>query len=784
MLSLNCIEAVSTRLPRTSFFVLLLLAGTLSAAMAQTDLISGVVIDADTHTPLKGASVQVAGPSLEVDAGAISNDEGKYAIEKMPPGRYSIKVTYIGYLTQTVDGVKMIAGQSIAIDFALTRAPVEFEEIVVSVSRRPENIIDASASIVKVGWEEARRNAADNSYTSLLKNVKGIDYTQTGMLTEAFNTRGFNAAFNTRMVMLLDGIPIWLPAAFNLAFPVPRDDIQNIEVLVGPGSALYGPDAVAGVVNIATRDPAGSQGTTLAVAGGSRSTFKGRLRHAGVRKDWGWKVSGDYQRARDFEVVNTFYSADSTVSATDDPDFDTNSLRGNIGLSHSLDGESGIDFAAGGSIANFIDLLDTGRAQRDDFNADYQRLTYHSSRFFFNIYRAKIDGSDDFLLHTRAKNRLAGYSREEARRRSPLDFASTTRGMEARYSFTPSLWTNSHFNVGTDLRKTKSETSWIRGTPDIGQVGLYGHGEIDLDEKFRLVLSARTDFHELYDTQISPKAGLIYKPGPATAFRLTFNRAFRNPGIIQDRSELPLGLGMVLRGSGEGFAFGTATGEPLPAEYTAGIPELEPEKNTTVELGCKSILAGKLFLDISGYRSRYSNFIIPLRLIGNPAEGIFVLDENGIPREGELTVTYLNYGEQVVWGLDLGVNAYVSKQVLLKSNASLIKADDLKAPEGIDQPFNTPGAILNAVLSLSDLPIQGSTVDLALRHVSEFDFRTAAHVGTVPAYTVADLNLGYRMPNGVTYKLTVKNILDNDHVEMVDGARIGRLAVGEIEFVF
>ncbi|MBI2504287.1 MAG: TonB-dependent receptor [Candidatus Latescibacteria bacterium] len=241
---------------------------------------------------------------------------------------------------------------------------------------------------------------------------------------------------------------------------------------------------------------------------------------------------------------------------------------------------------------------------------------------------------------------------------------------------------------------------------------------------------------------------------------------------------------MVARGSGEGFRFGTTTGEPLPPAYAAGIPELEPEKNTTIELGYKGILANKVFLDVSGYRSRYRNFISPLRLIGNPSAGVFVLDEKGIPREGELTVTYLNFGEQVVWGLDLGVNVYASERVTLKGNASFIEADDLQAPEGFDQSFNTPATTFNAVLSASDLPIRGSTVDLSVRRVSEFDFRTAAHVGTVPAYAIFDFNLGYQMRHGVTYRLTVKNLFDNDHIEMVDGPKIGRLVVAEIEYAF
>ncbi|MBI2504286.1 MAG: TonB-dependent receptor plug domain-containing protein [Candidatus Latescibacteria bacterium] len=402
------------------------------------------MIAADSGDPLAGAVVEVSGPTLAGKKGAIADEKGRYAIENVPSGTYALKVTHVGYVAGTIRKVSVASGASAAVDFRLKTSPYGLEETVVSASRRAENIIDAPASISKVGWEEARRNAADNSYSSLLKNVKGVDCTQTGVFTEAFNTRGFNTAFNTRMLMLLDGIPIGVAAAFTPVFPIPRDDVQDVEVIVGPGSALYGPDAVAGIINVTSRNPRDSQGTTLALSGGARSTFKGRLRHAGIQDKWGWKISGDYQRARDFEVINTFYNADSTISVTDDPDFDAKSLRGGAGLFYYPDPKSSVGFTMGVGRASFIDMLDSGRGQRDNNTQHYQRLAYTSPRLYLNAYRTSTDGSDDYLLHTRAANRLKGLSEEEARRGASLAFVGKTWGMEARYSITPPFLESTH----------------------------------------------------------------------------------------------------------------------------------------------------------------------------------------------------------------------------------------------------------------------------------------------------------------------------------------------------
>ena len=282
----------------------------------------------------------------------------------------------------------------------------------------------------------------------------------------------------------------------------------------------------------------------------------------------------------------------------------------------------------------------------------------------------------------------------------------------------------------------------------------------------------------------SPKVALIFKPRSTTAFRATFDRAFRSPTITQQKILFVNGPGSVSRGNDKGFRFGTVTGGPLPPQFADGIPKLKPEDNTTFELGFKGVLANKVFIDVSGYKSWYKNFISPLRPIGDFAKGIVTLDENGNLRKGEQTLTYLNFGKQPVWGFDSGINVYATDRVVLKGNLSFIEARKLEDAGGINQPFNTPRTTFNLGLSCDDFLIKRATFDASLHHVEKFDFRSGVHVGTVLAYTVVDVNLGYRTKYGVTYRLSAMNVFDNDHIEMVDGAKIGRIVVGEMQYAF
>lgn len=769
----------------TVFSFTALLGLSVQEARAQMGSIEGRVVAVDTGNHLAGASVEVKGDALERKVGALSAEDGRFSVGRLPVGAYTVEVSFVGYVRQVVRHVEVVDGKTVALEVEMESAPYELTETVVSASRRRENIIDAPVSISKIDREEAQRNAADNSYSSLLKNVKGVDYTQTGMFAEAFNTRGFNTAYNTRMLTLLDGMPFSLAAALTTTLPVARDDVQDVEVIVGPGSALYGPNAVAGVINVTSRNPRESQGTSFAASTGSRSILRGRLRHAGVHDRWGWKVAADYQQANDFEVVNTFYNADSTLSVTDEPDLDTDNARGGIGLFYYPDAESSSGFTVGGSRANLIDMLDTGRTQRRGLESIYQQFTHSSRRFYLNVYRRTEEENGSYTLHGYARNRLAGMSPEEARKAAGLPNTTVHWGAESRYTFSLAALRNARFNAGTDFRLDKTESAIVVGGKEtLQQIGFYGHAEIDLSEKFQLALAARGDFQESYDTQFSPKAALIYKPRSTMALRFTFNRAYRSPNVVHQSLALPLGPNWVARGSGDGFRFGMESGDPLPGEYAGGIPNVKPEENTTFEAGFKGALANAVFLDVSAYTSKYRDFISSLRPIGDRDNGIVILDEEGNLRAGELTYTYMNFGERTVRGVDLGVNYYISDQILLKGNASLIEADALKAAAGFTQSFNTPAAVFNAVLSTSDLLCKETSMDLALRHVVEYDFNAGVHVGTVPAYTVVDLNLGYQMRNGVVYRLTVKNLLDNEHIEFLDAARIGRLVVGELQYSF
>jgi len=273
-------------------------------SFAQTSSLSGSITDKATKSPLPGASILIRGTTK----GTTSRPNGTYSLSGLQPGRITLVVTYMGY--RTVERtVELVEGNNV-LDIALEEITAQTQELVVfGASRRTEKVTDAPASIQAVSSAELDRTAYA-AYGQALATLRGVDFVRSGVDGVGINARGFNSAFNTRMLVITDGRFSILPGnglpIGNLNTNI-KEDIASVEMILGPSSALYGPNAHNGVVNVVSKDPRTSQGTMLVVNGGLQSYFSGRFRHAGAVGDFAWKATFEYMTARDWDFVDTVY---------------------------------------------------------------------------------------------------------------------------------------------------------------------------------------------------------------------------------------------------------------------------------------------------------------------------------------------------------------------------------------------------------------------------------------------------------------------------------------------
>ena len=268
--------------------------------------VEGHITDRSTGQPLLGANVVITSPQLESPTGAATNMEGAYRVGNLPEGTYTIRVSYIGFDDETVT-TELRASETVVVDFALSPSAIQLEEIhVVTASRRRERIEDAPAAISVISERNIRRESNTN-LGDYMKTVKGVDFTQSGVDSYNLSARGFNSSFSSRLLTLTDGRMANVPSLRLIAYnviPVISDDVQQIEVVLGPSSAMYGPNAHSGVLNIITKPPRLSKPLLVNYQLGDR-----RLRKISGRAAYTWgnlaaKVSGAYLTATDWQHFN------------------------------------------------------------------------------------------------------------------------------------------------------------------------------------------------------------------------------------------------------------------------------------------------------------------------------------------------------------------------------------------------------------------------------------------------------------------------------------------------
>ncbi len=177
----------------------------------------------------------------------------------------------------------------------------------VSASRRQEKILDAPASVSVVEGSEIRNNPA-LSVADHVKNLPAADIAKRGLANANVVVRGFNNVFSGTLLTLTDNriarVPSLRVNAMNF-IALTNEDVERIGVVLGPGSALYGPNSADGVMHVITRSPFSSQGTNLYLGMGERSLRHTAVRHAGVVGDrLGHKISGQYYRGTEWEYTN------------------------------------------------------------------------------------------------------------------------------------------------------------------------------------------------------------------------------------------------------------------------------------------------------------------------------------------------------------------------------------------------------------------------------------------------------------------------------------------------
>ena len=481
-----------------------------------TGILSGDVID-DKGAGLPGANIRIAGDALSNPTGMVTDAQGTYTVSLLPPGRYEVTVSFVGYET-IVKMVSISAGRTTTANFTLSANVLWSDQIVVSASRGAEKVLDAPASVSIVSGDELASVPTLNVAESV--NAEGgVDFAKTGLLQNATVVRGFNNVFSGALLTLIDNRIGRVPSLrvnVNSFIPVTNQDGERIEIVRGPGSALYGPNSDNGVMHIITRSPIGSEGTSISFGGGERSLKNASFRHASsVDGKIGFKISGLYFSGNDWEYVDPVELQSNNGRNPRDYDIEKFTGEGRIDFRPNEDTE--IIFSAGLSQSNLIEMTGLGAGQGKNWKYQHLqgRLKYRD--LFAQVFFNNSDAGDTVLLRSSA----------------PIVDKSTLTVLQLQHS--PTIGERQRFTYGGDILWTRPKTGGtINGAnennDDVNEYGIYIQSETTLSDQVDLVLAGRYDSHNyLKDNNFSPRAALVFKPDENQTLRATYNRAFSTP---------------------------------------------------------------------------------------------------------------------------------------------------------------------------------------------------------------------------------------------------------------
>ena len=232
---------------RTILKIFIMLIGVFT--YAQTT-VTGSITDSNGQ-PLSGATVIV----VDSSNGVVADFDGNYSITEDSEA-FSIEASSVGFQAMRAE----VSGSS-TINFVLNENTT-LDEVVVSASRTPQRVFESPVTIERFDTNDIKSTASADFYDGL-ENLKGIDINTNSLTYKAINSRGFGTFSNTRFVQLVDGMDNSAPV---LNFPLgnllgmTETDVLNVELIPGTNSALYGANAMNGILLMNSKSPFDYQG--------------------------------------------------------------------------------------------------------------------------------------------------------------------------------------------------------------------------------------------------------------------------------------------------------------------------------------------------------------------------------------------------------------------------------------------------------------------------------------------------------------------------------------------
>jgi len=654
-----------------------------------------------------------------------------------------------------------------------------YEESVVTSSRAAQSPLDAPNSTTIITAQDIRLSGLQNP-GEVLRRAAGVSYLQTGPGDPQIGIRGLNQRLSNRVIVLVDGRSVYLDFIGTTLYsfiPIGMEDIERIEVIRGPASALYGADAMSGIINILTR-PLGTGRSYVTAGIGSHGQSVVSTGVYGRADRFRFRVGGGYQRADQFALETTAERVDLRPSGID-PNLGLERLRFHGEVSYRFEGGSilraGSGVTTGEVTFQGISRLRQLRGRDAVFAqtfATFETPWGLSTRVFWNRFRIRVNNIG--LIP-------GGLELSQAHEIDRSDVVDAEIVLSRTFDV---LGIQNQFIGGVGYRFKEVLWNWLL---DGGQT--QHHGALFLQDTMRfgevlqLVLSVRGDLHPLVGPQVSPRGSIVVHPTAGQTLRLTGGAAFRSPTFVESYVEVPNAT--PLRGV---TAFGV------------GNTGVNPERLISVELGYMNQMTDVFALELNGYYNVVLDFILltrnqPYRLAdfqGGHPRARYYSQYAAFPL-GELS--FANESEQFQQvGGELGIRLFPVEGLDLYANYAIHETSHFGGPRGnLTNDQRTSAHMVNAGIQYR----ASFGLDLSVDFSWQSDQNWVEQVldtergGVVfqrfhlPAYAILNARVGYRLFNDqLELALVGLNLVADGHREHPFGQPIDRRFLGTVTVRF
>jgi outer membrane receptor protein involved in Fe transport len=729
----------------------------------------------------------------------VSDSSGHFSFDNVAPGRYSLLFSAEDQMESGIEpDIEVLPGQTSSVSKDMLWHTGSLARVTVyAASRANEPIVNAPATVAIIEEPEIKLEGISGQIPDLLSQVPGAELTQNGLFDYNFNVRGFNTPLNRRIQTSIDGrtpeIPLLGYQEWS-SISLLTDDLETVELVSGPSSAVYGANAFNGVIDIRTKMARDSLGGTVRFTFGQLSTARVESRTAfRLGRGWYLKLAGGYHGSNDFAR-----SRNVTVEYPGLPHevIPIPEKRVNLGMGTATaekyfnSGRYLLVEAGGASLAGVVFLTPTGRLQSDNIRS-------------WTRFKARIpDWTFSFSTNTRHAPTTPAFG-------SGAPITEEDRSLLA--------------SVQTDLR-WGSRTTFVGGvgygTEYVNTAGANGiqtlltsveqdhHGDIFGEVRYALTdsltLSGALDIaaSTLHNVQLSPRAALVYKIDANQSLRFSYNHAFQVANFVELFIDIhagpPLNLSAV-EAKLAPLTGGVPLGLSAVPVLATGNPSLDVEKITSYEAGYRRAWGVRGWITLDYYRNRMNKFITDILPGVNPAYKPYqapaalqgpvraivsaAIDSispgftnlaNGDPA---IVLSLANSDRVDSQGVELGVTRNFLTYWRAGANYSWFDFNVQRQPPGIEIHPNAPthkaGGSMGFRRSRFDM-------DVRYRWVNGFPFANGLFVGPVHSYNVVDLAARYQINSHWELGAHVANLLNDEHYEIFGGDILQRRALGPI----